>query len=1013
MFKRILSVLLVCAVIFGFGIPNAKVYASNHQKAKNYSYDGVEVPDQFKRQQMKDMELTIPTTMDGILSENEEGLVFSGKKKKLTAGRITIDKDFDFGSDYVGRFSFEATRTAGKPISIIFYIDNSVEPLAEFEIGREGRIDPVTEKEKWEQSAVVMDKAVTSGTHKLAFSFVTDSAEASVTFKSFEFVKNSLPVVSFDIDEKEGTVDEMNTSERHTAECHGKMNISVPNGYVGEYSDNVQSGSYDMEYIRGRGNSTWSADKKPYKIKLDKKSDLFGMGANKHWVLLANIYDNSKMRNKMTYELGERLNMPYTPKSVPVDVVMNGEYYGNYYLSEQVRLGENRVDLPDLTETKTELTDDEITGGYLLSAEQGEDENCFNSNRNSSFTIESPAAEDWQNTETSFDEVKGYIQGYVNKCEEAMYNEDYKAEDGTPYTDLIDVDSMIKYYLFQEFSQNGDAYENGSTYFYKDRNGKLCFGPLWDFDYVAWAGCDYEEEPLYQFQQQYAVWNARMLQNDSCFESLKAYYAQMKAELNDMIADDGYIDTLYNCLRDSMYYDIERNGFYEHRGEEDEPYTYSFEKERQRLKDWISGKMAYVDENIDDIQPTPYTITFTVDDQVVSEQKVLKGDSVELPADPEKPGYTFLGWYYKDYEGTEDEFNPDMDFDKDMTIYAKFTSPKEEVKETDVIVRTDDVYVPISASAYSISYQVTPSNATFQDCEVTSSNPNVADVEDVYSGTFVNLKEVGDTTITLTSHNGIKKSFVLHVVPTDYPVELEDVEFEDGPIKLKVGESKLIDYKLVPTNAPYTMDIEFIIGSLDIADMSDSGIITGNTVGRTFVLAQYNDSRKFIEVIVEDDTPTPPTPPTPTVKKDALTLYGEFLKADKSAKYYSVIMPTNGSKPLLVVTNSVAKKKYAKAAAVYTVQNNKVVKVGNIKGKKGYLKEKSGSIVAKFSKKSVAYYKVKGVSFTGTKYTKAKKKYYRYKLNGTKFTKKKKISKKKGKKYLKAKGAKSIVFTAK
>lgn len=177
-----------------------------------------------------------------------------------------------------------------------------------------------------------MTKNIT-GKHNIYFSFSTDSKETEVTFNSFEFVKNSLPVVSFDIDESEGTVEDMNNSDNHTDMCHGSMNIDIPSGYEGEYSDSLASATYKMEYIRGRGNSTWSESKKPYKIKLESKADILGMGSNKHWVLVANIYDNSKMRNKMTYTLGERLGIAYTPKSVPVDVVMNGEYYGNYYLS--------------------------------------------------------------------------------------------------------------------------------------------------------------------------------------------------------------------------------------------------------------------------------------------------------------------------------------------------------------------------------------------------------------------------------------------------------------------------------------------------------------------------------------------------------------------------------------------------------------------------------------------------------------------------------------------------------
>ncbi|MBQ2643258.1 MAG: CotH kinase family protein [Eubacterium sp.] len=1009
--KIIISFVLVIVMAFGFGVPKIKAQSSeSSEKSEHYTYDGAEVPEAFQRNQMTDLfsKIVMPSNMSKVkVTKTEDGVKFSGKRSNLQAGRVDIAKQFHFGENYVGRFSIEATRAVTKPITIKFYIDADINPFCSMTIGREGRIDPVTKEEKWEQSKVVIDEAI-SGSHSLSFSFETACEETEVTFKSFEFVQSSLPVINFDIDENEGTVDEMNTSEDHSAECHGDMTINVPARYANEYVNNLQTASYPIEYIRGRGNSTWACDKKPYKVKLAKKNGLLGMPANKHWVLLANSYDNSKMRNKMTYELGNRMNVPYTPKSVPVDVVMNGEYYGTYFLSEQIRLGENRVDIPDLTDTTAKLTEEEITGGYLLSlGGEGDEPEFFTTTRNNDFFMESPQLEDWQNADTSFDEVKEYIQGYVQKCEDALYNSDYCAPDGTSYSNLIDVDRMITYYLFQEISQNGDAYAGGSNYLYKDRNGKLCWGPLWDFDYVAWAGSDYDEEPEYNFQSSTRVWNGRMLLNDDCWLRLQEIYSDMKTQLLDIISDNGYLDQLYDSLSVSMHYDIEKNGFYDHAGNNEEPYVYSFKKERDRLKDWIRGKLAYTDENMTNWRPEPVTVTFTVDGEVVSEQKLLEGEKAVIPDDPVKEGYAFLGWYYIDCEGEESKLDPDRDYDKDTTIFAKFVANKDIVPVADIVTRTDDVFVELGSDTYSISYKVNPANATFEDCTITSSNPDVAKVDDEDSDVFLALKSVGESTITLTSHNGISKQFVIHVVPEDYDVDLSDVEIEDGPIKLKMNESRLVNFTLDPENAPWTNDIEFIVGNEDIVEMEHFGIITAKSPGKTFILARYGETNKLIEVEVEGEKPKP----TPVVKKDALTLYGEFLKANK-IKYYSVLMQSKAN-PLLIVTNKVYKGKYGKSVTVYTIRNNKVIKVGNLKSKKGYLKIKSNNIVTKFGKNSIGYYKVKATYFVGNKYVKKKKKYYSYKLNRTKFIKKKKISKRKGKKYLKAKGANSIVFTAK
>ena len=102
--------------------------------------------------------------------------------------------------------------------------------------------------------------------------------------------------------------------------------------------------------INVRGNSTAGGEKKPYKIKLNKKTDLFGMGGgekNKHWVLLANYFDESLMRNKVCYDLAGVFGAPVWMRSEWVDVVMNGDYVGNYQLCQHIRVSKERINIYD------------------------------------------------------------------------------------------------------------------------------------------------------------------------------------------------------------------------------------------------------------------------------------------------------------------------------------------------------------------------------------------------------------------------------------------------------------------------------------------------------------------------------------------------------------------------------------------------------------------------------------------------------------------------------------------
>ena len=130
---------------------------------------------------------------------------------------------------------------------------------------------------------------------------------------------------------------------------------------------------YDQQYdgavtIKVRGNSTSGQDKKPYKLKLDKKTDLFGLGGgtkNKHWVLLANAFDESLMRNKVAYDLSEKFGL-VSMKSEWVDVVMNGQYVGNYLLCQHIRVGEDRVKVYDWSDASEKIAEKALEANPAL-----------------------------------------------------------------------------------------------------------------------------------------------------------------------------------------------------------------------------------------------------------------------------------------------------------------------------------------------------------------------------------------------------------------------------------------------------------------------------------------------------------------------------------------------------------------------------------------------------------------------------------------------------------------------
>lgn len=266
-----------------------------------------------------------------------------------------------------------------------------------------------------------------------------------------------------------------------------------------------------LTQIKGRGNSTWKAVKKPYQIKTETKVDLLDSGedsnVSKTWVLLTNYADPSLLRNTISLKLGEALGLEKNIQCTPVDLYYDGEYRGSYLLTEKVEIGSGRVDIVDLenlneesnTQTDIEMlpvkTDatkngatftycegmkspEDVSGGYLLEMDYSEraiEEICyFKTTRGQHIVVKSP--------EYASKEEMEYIATIYQEYEDAIYNNGVNPYTGKLYSDYVDAESIAIYYLVNEFSKTKDFF-NSSAYLYKNAGeDKLYMGPLWDFD---------------------------------------------------------------------------------------------------------------------------------------------------------------------------------------------------------------------------------------------------------------------------------------------------------------------------------------------------------------------------------------------------------------------------------------------------------------------------------------------------------------------------------------------------
>jgi hypothetical protein len=298
--------------------------------------------------------------------------------------------------------------------------------------------------------------------------------------------------------------------------------------------------------IRGRGNSTWDWLKKPYRLKLTSSTEMLGMPASRHWVLLANYADKTLIRNDLAFMFSRHSGMEYTVRNHHVELTLNGSYRGVYQLAEHIRVAKDRVNIP---ETKVADTDDEkITGGYLLEVDFRMHKNycagaswdpvCVNgvnTARETTFCVDSsygmnPFCVDTPETllEPAWSAQRNYIHKYITDAEAALFGNDF-TDPQMGYAAYIDVDTAINYYLINELFKNPDG-AVASFYLYKKRNGKIFFGPVWDFD-LAMGNAGYDDvDKTYGWHLRSSPWFARLFQDPAFKAKVAQRWNQLKAE---------------------------------------------------------------------------------------------------------------------------------------------------------------------------------------------------------------------------------------------------------------------------------------------------------------------------------------------------------------------------------------------------------------------------------------------------------------------------------------------------
>lgn len=353
------------------------------------------------------------------------------------------------------------------------------------------------------------------------------------------------------------------------------------------------SGNYNGSgKVKGRGNSSWGYDKKPYSIKLDEKASLLDIPKTKKYAIVASYTDSTLMRNYITYKAYQDLiGIDYVPKCEFVDVYLNGKYNGIYILVERISIEKNKINI-------AEADEDNITGGYLIEKnvhgrvnyKKDQVFDCpYQANQvKDYFVLEEPEIEDTELRR----EVLQYLNVYMQRLHNSVMG--FSSEQ---YTEYIDEDSWVDFVIVQEISKNIDGNLKTSCWMYKERdNNKLYMTALWDFDLaygiVNWSNADEERNDATDCPGS-GTCEDFMIINSSC-PWIKKLYQQ--DEFRELLTER------YTCYRTTVIAELQalipEQAAYLAKAEDAnyKLWKKNFSLGVANLQTWLNGRLEWLDE---------------------------------------------------------------------------------------------------------------------------------------------------------------------------------------------------------------------------------------------------------------------------------------------------------------------------------------------------------------------------------------------------------------------------------
>lgn len=353
----------------------------------------------------------------------------------------------------------------------------------------------------------------------------------------------------------------------------------VENSLISILQMDIMDEFCELTNVKGRGNSTWQLPKKPYAIKFEKKKGLIGLPEDKSWVLLANCFDATLLRNDLALWMGNEISsLDWTPSFQFVDLVLNGQYKGIYQLGEKVKISKKRVNVGDngvLMEIDFRATS-EADARYF-----------YVSNLLCPVNIKDPDVE-------YDDDIFNWAKNYVTTADAVLFSDDFKdAENG--WQKYMDLDSFVEWYIINEIAKNKDAQLLTSCYMNLKPGGKIKMGPIWDFDLALGNYGEAEQDNPEGFYIKEASWFTRLFQDPAFVAKVKERFSTYYNNKQNML---DHIDAQALLLVNKVIEDNKLWGTIASKEATNDEVKAAYQEQVNNLKDWISNRLDWLNTNI-------------------------------------------------------------------------------------------------------------------------------------------------------------------------------------------------------------------------------------------------------------------------------------------------------------------------------------------------------------------------------------------------------------------------------